>query len=170
MKSLVQLSSLLMVAVLLTGCASYQLGSMLPDDIKTVYVPTFVNKTGEPMIETEATQAVIREIQKDGSLKVVNAPEEADTLLTVTLTDYQLTPLRFDTDLNTTANQYRLTLTAQVVLTRRTTDKVVSENPRIQGEADLTIAGDFTTSKRRGLPSASENLAHSIVESIVETW
>jgi hypothetical protein len=170
MKSLLQLSSLLMLAVLLTGCASYQLGSMLPDDIKTVYVPTFVNKTSEPMIETEATQAAIRELQKDGSLKVVGTREEADTLLAVTLTDYQLTPLKFERDLNTTADQYRLTLTAQVVLTRRTTDKVVSENPRIQGEADFPVAGDFTTSKKQGLPSAAEDLSHNIVESIVETW
>ena len=62
-----------MLAIVLTGCASYQLGSMLPNDIKTVYVPTFINKTGEPMIESEATQAAIRELQKDGSLKVVGS-------------------------------------------------------------------------------------------------
>lgn len=170
MKSLVQLSSLLMLAALLAGCASYQLGSMLPDDIKTVYVPTFVNKTSEPLIETEATQAAIRELQKDGSLKVVSSPEEADTLLTVTLTDYQLTPLKYESDRNTTADEYRMTLTAQVVLTRRTTDKVVSENPRIQGETDLPISGDFTTSKKQGLPNAAEDLAHNIVESVVEAW
>lgn len=170
MKSLLRLIPLLMLAVLLPGCASYQLGSMLPDDIKTVYVQTFINKTSEPMIETEATQAAIRELQKDGSLKVVGAPGEADTLLIVTLTNYQLTPLKYETDLKTTADQYRLTLTAQVVLTRRTTDKVVSENPRIQGEADFPIAGDFTTSKKQGLPSAAEDLAHNIVESIVEAW
>ena len=170
MKSLLRLSSLLMLAMALTGCASYQLGSMLPYDIKTIYVPTFINKTGEPMIESEATQAAIRELQKDGSLKVVGRPEEADTLLAVTLTDYQLTPLKYKADLKTTADQYRLTLTAQVVLTRRTTGKVVSENPRIQGEADFPIAGDFTTSKKRGLPTAATDLAHHIVESVVENW
>jgi hypothetical protein len=170
MKSLLRLISMPILAVVLTGCASYQLGSMLPDDIKTVYVPTFINKTSEPMIETEATQAAIRELQKDGSLKVVGTPEEADTLLTVTLTNYQLTPLKYEADLKTTADQYRLTLTAQVVLTRRTTDKVMSENPRIQGETDFPIAGDFTTSKKRGLPTAAADLAHNIVESIVEIW
>ena len=170
MKNLAQLVPLVILSVLLTGCASYQLGSMLPDDIKTVYVPTFVNKTSEPMIETEATQAAIREIQKDGSLKVVGTPEEADTLLIVTLLDYQLTPLKYDTNLNTTVDQYRMTLTAQVVLTRRTTDKVVSQNPRVQGETDFPIAGDFTTSKKRGLPNVAEDLAHNIVESIVEAW
>ena len=170
MKSLAQLGCVLMFSFLLMGCASYQLGSMLPDDIKTVYVPTFVNKTQEPMIETEATQAAIQEIQKDGSLKVVRAIEDADTILTVTLTDYELTPLKYDRDLDTTADMYRLTLTAQIVLTRRATNKVVSESPSVQGEADFDIAGDFTTSKKRGLPDAAEDLAHNIVETIVEAW
>jgi hypothetical protein len=170
MKSLTQIISLLTLAALLQGCASYQLGSMLPPDVKTVYVPTFINKTTEPLVETEATQAAIREIQKDGSLKVVRSLEEADTILTVTLTDYSLTPLKFNRDLNTTADQYRLTLTVQMVLTRRATNKVVAENPRIQGEADFPISGDFTSSKKRGLPNAAQDLAHNIVESIVETW
>jgi hypothetical protein len=170
MKSIVRLFSLLMPAAMLLGCASYQLGSMLPADVKTVYVPTFNNKTGEPMIESESTQATIRELQKDGSLKVVGAPEEADTILTVTLTNYQLTPLTYDRNLKTTANQYRLTLTTQVVLTRRTTNQVVSENPSIQGEADFAILGDFTISKKQGLPGAANDLAHNIVESIVESW
>ena len=47
---------------------------------------------------------------------------------------------------------------------------MVSENPRIQGEADFPIVGDFTTSKKQGIPSAAQDLAHNIVESIVETW
>jgi hypothetical protein len=47
---------------------------------------------------------------------------------------------------------------------------VVSENPRIQGEADFVIAGDFTTSKKQGLPAAAADLAHNIVESVVEAW
>lgn len=169
MKRFARLSFLLM-AVLLTGCSTYQLGSMLPEDIKTVYVPTFVNKTTEPLIENEATQAAIREIQKDGSLKVVRSEQEADTILTVTMTDYSLTPLKFDRDLNTTADQYRMTLTVQIMLTRRATDKVVAENPRVQGEADFPISGDFTSSKKQGLPRAAQDLAHNIVETIVETW
>ena len=170
MRSLVQLSSLLMLAVLLTGCGTYRLGSMLPADIRTVYVPTFINNTTEPLIESEATQAAIQELQKDGSLRVVSTPEEADTLLVVTLINYELTPLKYETDLNTTADQYRLTLTAQVVLTRRTTNKVVAESPGVQGEADFPINGDFTTSKATGLPTAAQDLAHNIIGAIVETW
>ncbi len=170
MKNLARLAALMVLFVSLTGCASYQLGSMLPDDIKTVYVPTFINKTSEPMIEIEATQAAIRELQKDGSLNVVSTPEQADTILSVTLLDYRLTPLKYEQNFNTTVDQYRLTLTAQVVLTRRATDKVVAQNPRIQGETDFPITGDFTSSKKRGLPKVSEDLAHNIVESIVETW
>ena len=52
------------------GCAGYQLGSMLPPDIKTVHVPNFTNKTQEPFIVTETTKAVLEELQLDGSLEL----------------------------------------------------------------------------------------------------
>ena len=55
------------LTLLLTGCTGYRLGSMLPPEIKTVYVPTFANQTTEPLLEMEATDAVIVEFQQDGS-------------------------------------------------------------------------------------------------------
>ena len=52
------------------GCVGlgYRLGSSLPPDIRSVYVPVFVNRTGEPRVETEATRAAKQEFQRDGTL------------------------------------------------------------------------------------------------------
>lgn len=154
---------------LLNGCVGYKLGSMLPADIKTVYIPMFVNKTTEPMIEIDATDAAIREIQQDGSLRVVNE-EEADAVLEVTLTSYTLSPLAYDKTAKTKADEYRMTLVASVVLKRRATDEVVVENPAVPGESTFLIEGDFTTSKARGLPEAAKDLAHMIIQQVVEAW
>ncbi|HBA85075.1 MAG TPA: hypothetical protein DCZ95_13365 [Verrucomicrobia bacterium] len=153
----------------LTGCAGYRLGSMLPPDIKTVYVPTFINRTTEPMIETETTAAVIRQLQQDGSMKVVSS-EEADAVLEVTVKNYELEPLAYSEVDKTTANEYRIRLTAAVVLRRLSPDEVVVEAPSVQGESTFLMEGDFTTSKQRGLPAAAADLAHSIVERVVEAW
>ena len=57
------------LAVALTGCAGYRLGTMLPPDIQSVAVPTFINRTSEPLLESETTRAAIREFQQDGSLR-----------------------------------------------------------------------------------------------------
>lgn len=157
------------VSLLTSGCAGYRLGSMLPADIKTVYVPTFVNKTREPLIEVQTTQKAIQEFQRDGSLKVASR-ETADAILEVTILDYDTVPVRYDSDRRSTAETYRLWLTAQVVMKRTKDGTVIAENARIRGQTVFEVFGDLTSSKTRALPLAAEDLAHNIVETVVEVW
>ena len=151
------------------GCAGYRLGSMLPPDIKTVYVPTFVNKTSEPLLEVETTRAFLQELQRDGSLRVVNE-EQADAVITVTLRSFSIDPVSYRTEQRTTAREYRILLSAGVVMTRRGSGSVVVDSPNVRGDYVFPIAGDLTSSKLRGIPLAAQDLAHNIVEKIVEVW
>jgi len=160
-----------MLAVLVfPGCGTYQLGSMLPSDIKTIYIPTFVNKTEEPMIETEITRSVMQEFQKDGSLKLASTPESADVILNASIVKYTLVPVAYDSQKTTTAQNYRLYLTCSIVVTRRTNGKVVVENPSVQGDALIPVIGDFTSSKRIGLTPAAQDLAQHLVNTVTEAW
>lgn len=160
---------LLMVA--LPGCVGYRLGSMLPPDVQTVYVPTFVNRTSELLVEVETTQAVLEELQLDGSLRVVPNEDEADSVLDVTVYGFDLTPIEFDRGRQRTrAEAYRLTLTAAMTLKRPGTGEIIAQYPVVRGDADFELLGDLTSSKRRALPDAAEDLAHDIVESMVEVW
>ena len=154
-----------------SGCANmgYSLGSMLPPDIKTVYVPTVINRTDEPLVDIEVTRAVIEQIQLDGSLKVAGE-DDADSVLHIVLTKYQIVPISFEKVRRTAAEEYRIYLTAQVRLTRTADGETVVENPLIQGEATFELQGDLTSSKRIGLPEAANDLGHDIVEQIVEHW
>ncbi|MFH0954294.1 MAG: LptE family protein [Verrucomicrobiota bacterium] len=161
---------LLLLVLGLSGCVGYRLGSMLPKEIRSVYIPTFVNETQEPLIERDTTDAAIREFQKDGTLQVAGSPETADTVLTVTLTGYELSPISYDTARRTTANEYRITLTAAAVLTSRATGQVVAEAAKVQGESTFDVASDMTTMKRQNLPKAAADLAHGLVETVVEAW
>jgi hypothetical protein len=174
MRSKAVLSATLVLAALvgmtgLTGCAGYRLGSMLPPDIKSVYVPTFVNKTKEPLLEVETTSATIEEFQVDGSLKIADA-NTADAVLEVTLVDFDLDPISFRKDEETAAREYRMNITATVVLRRTSDNVIVAEAPRVVGDTTFQLLGNLTSSKLRALPAASEDLAHKIVEQVVETW
>lgn len=151
------------------GCAGYRVGSMLPPDIKTVYVPTFENKTDEPLIEGRVTAAVITQLQRDGSLKVV-AREQADAILKVVLERFILTPVGYDKTSRSRPNEYRIVLSASYVLTSTKTGKVVSEHARVEGESLAPVLGDLSSSKRAALPEASRTLAIDIVDKLVETW
>ena len=159
------------LAVAGSGCASmgYSLGSMLPPEIQTVHVPTVVNQTDEPQVAAEVTRAVIDQIQIDGSLKVA-AREDADSILQVTLTRYRIVPISYEKTRRTAAEEYRVFISARILLTHAATGDVLAETPFVQGDSTFELQGDMTSSKRLALPEVARDLAHDIVEKVVEYW
>ena len=168
-KKLLSLAILGLSIALLPGCAGYRLGSMLPDDVKSVYIPTFVNKSKEPLLEVETTSAAVEEFQKDGSLEVTTE-EAADSVLKVQLLEFALQPVAYRRDVKTATEEYRLTIFASVSLTRKSDGSVIAQHPRVKGEATFELAGDMSSAKLRAIPTAAQDLAHSIVEKVVESW
>lgn len=169
MNRLLAPAAAVLLLLLSSGCASYRLGSMLPDDIRTVYMPTCENQTAEPQIEQDVTAAILSQIQLDGSLKV-RAEDEADTLLEVTLIRFWLDPVAYEKEEASTANQYRLSIRASFVLRRRADNTVVAESPGITGWYDFEFAGDMTSSKNVALRPAADDLGRRIINRIVQYW
>jgi len=158
-----------LLLLLTAGCANYRLGSMLPDDLKTVYIPTCKNETAEPLIEQDVTRAILAQIQMDGSLRVASA-DDADTVLEITLTKFWLDPVAYVTGKSSTANQYRMSIKASFVLRRRADNSVVVDSPSVTGWYDFDFAGDMTSSKNIALRPAAEDLGRRIVSQIVQYW
>ncbi len=163
------LTALSVAISLAAGCTGYQLGTMLPPTVRTVCVPTFVNRTDEPLVEVDATRETITRLQTDASLRVVGK-EEADALLKVTLERYTLTPISYSRDRDARPNEYRIILTASFVMTDAGTGEVLAESPNVEGEATVDVVADLASAKRSALPTAARDLAHDLVESIVESW
>lgn len=160
---------ILLALVALPACVQYRLGSMLPSDIRTVYVPTCDNATSEPMIESDVTQAILSQIQMDGSLRVAGQ-EDADTVLDIKLTQFQLDPVAYVSGQSSTVNQYRMRITASFVLRRTSDSSVVAESPSLTGWYDFDFTGDMTSSKNVALRPAAEDLGRRIVSAIVQYW
>ncbi len=162
------LAALALCMGLTPGCIGYRLGSTLPPGIESVHVPIFLNETTEPLLETQTTGATIQELQKDGTLRVRDK-SGADALLEVTLTRFTLEPLRYERDSAKTTNEYRMRIRAKLIFKRLSDGSVMSERT-VEGEATFEPSGSLTAAKREALPEASRDLAHDIVESIVEYW
>lgn len=162
-------AALLCCALALAGCTGYRVGSMLPEDIQTVYVPTFVNHTDEPMIEIDCTDATLAEIQKDGSLRIASA-DTADTVLHVDLTGYTTTPIAYNEQQVEQVDEYRITLTADMRLMRRAGGQPVVTASGVIGQSTFRVVGDLSSSKMQGLPEAAADLGNRIVEKMVEAW
>ncbi len=153
----------------MAGCVGYKLGSNLPPGIRTVFVPLFVNETGEPGLETITTSAAIEEVQKDGSLKI--APrEQANCVLEVKLRSYKLNPVRYRRDQTTTAREYRLDLTADYVLKKLPGNEVIAQGKGINGFTNFEALSDLPSARRTALPAAARDLAHRVIREITEYW
>ncbi len=159
---------LTVVSGMLSGCAGYRLGSSLPEGIEVIHIPTFINKTTEPLLEVVTSQAVISEIQRDGTLSLGNL-EKSDIILNVSVIDLRLQPLRYEKDQSTTTREYRMIITASLKLTNRSSGKIMTRSV-VKGEADFMPVGDLSSAKRDTLPAASRDLARRIVENVVEYW
>lgn len=154
---------------LVWGCAGYRLGSMLPPDIRSVYVPTAVNQTEEPLLELACTDAILERIQTDGSLRIEDQ-DLADAELTVVLNTFELQAIGFEREDAARTDEYRARVTAAITLTRRATGEVVVHHPTVIGEATFPFTGDLTSAKREIQPQVAEDLARTIVRTMVETW
>ena len=153
----------------LAGCCGYRLGTSLPPNISSVHVKPFGNRSGEPDLETAVTGATVREFQRDGSLRMANA-DEADAIVEATVTGSTLEPLRYARTRAAETTEFRLILTADVVLKDRKTGKILSARPGLTGKTTFTPAGDLASAKRQAIPNAARDLAHAVVGAVVETW
>lgn len=152
-----------------SGCVGYNLGSSLPPGVTSISIPVFINNANEPGLETIVTGATIQEFQRDGSLKVL-PKEQANSILEVTIRKYELEPLRYRQDATTTAKEYRLNLTADVVLRKLPGREIVVNSTGVVGFTTFTALSDLPSARRVALPKAATDLGQRIVKCVVEYW
>ena len=166
------------VAVLASLCFVFGCGytqhAHLPNDIKTIAIPTFKNEIPpqdqfayHPGLETELTSAVRDRFIFDGNLKVVE-PSKADAVLEGAIISYQQEGLRFDR--LESVEEYRLFLVVKFKLIDQRTKKVLIDEPNFSGRAEFFVSRSPSSTRRASANSATFDLARSLVDRIVEEW
>lgn len=159
------------VAVLatLSGCAGYQLGNSVPKELRSIAVPTFENASGHPFVEAAATQAVLAEIRRDGTLRIAER-EDAALEMEGRITGCRLEPMRFDHDQPTLAVEYRLTLLADIKVYERASGKVVARLRNVTGDDIFRTQSDLPSAERDAFPRAAARLARTVVSETLMAW
>jgi hypothetical protein len=161
----------------LVGCAGYQIGPVKPklmERVQTIAVPTFKNDTLEPRIEVALASAVIKQLQQDGTYKVVRE-NEADAILEGTLLEIRRRPARSVRGNVLQTREYTLELRVHYSVKDRATGREI-ESRTITGTTSFfvsgsnTIAADVTQDERQAMPIAAEDLAVRLVSQISEGW
>jgi len=151
------------------GCGAYQLGTTLPDNLKTIYVPTFENKTYQPGIDVDITNAIITRFRQDGNLRPV-AREEADTILLGEITGWNRRVMGYTGQDDNDVEEYRLYVTVIVTFKDLATGKLLSSRQSIRGYTDYYVEGDMTEAEESAEPDAYKDLARNVVDHVVSIW
>ena len=163
---------LLLASVLITACAGYRLGNIpykAMEGVRTIYVATVKNETHEPGMQIQATNAILRALDNDGTYSSSRSAA-CDATLEVVITDFNRRPMRSNRDNLSNTEQYRLTINATATLTNHRTGQKIFNQLKATGQTDYFVQGDLQESERQAIPSGLEKLAESLVNQVTEGW
>jgi len=175
-----KLSAIVLTAIFSVSGCGYTTRSLLPSNLKTIYVENFVNKiklTAEsnddrmyrayrPGMEINAAKAIRDKYLFDGNLKVVDS-ENADLILKGELVDFRNEALRYDRSDN--VMEYRIRIVVNIEM--QTKDgKVRWRENNFAGEWLYNTTGPLAKSESSAIVEAEADLARRVVERTIEEW
>lgn len=161
----------LLTVVLFTGCAGYQLGAPKPKrlvGVQTIAVPTTKNDTLKPRVEVLAASTIIKQIQQDGTYRVVSA-DNADAVLETTIKRIERTPSRSVRNDVRATREFRLRVEIGYVLRSASTGETLAAGTAT-GDTSFFVGSDVNEEERVGIPRALEQAAVRLVSEISEGW
>jgi hypothetical protein len=162
---------LAMAAAFVTvSCAGYHLGSDRPavmEGVRTLAVPVFRNDSSIPRSSVLITNRVIRQLQIDGSYRIVDT-SQADAILRGTIRPVRRTQLRSEklNTLRTLEQEVRLVLDYSV----ETRSGAVLTTGSVEGSTSVFLDVNFQRSEYQALDDAAAHLAEDLVSRLAEGW
>jgi Lipopolysaccharide-assembly len=151
-------------------------GSFLPDYIKTIGIPIFLNRTTVFNLETMLTEKVRAEFIGRGKYQTLPESTGVDALLTGEVANVAIVPSSFNTQ--QLATRYSIIMTARIELKDMRTNKVLWENAGVTFREEYDATGGtsvldpaaFFQQDTTALERMSTAFARTIVSSILEAF
>jgi len=171
------ISLLPLAALLFTGCLGYHLGPVKPKymaGFNSVSIPTFKNNTLRDRVEVMLANALIKQIQQDGTYQVKDS-DDADVIIKGTLTNVGRAPARSVFGNVLLTEEYLLVVRCRFDAYKRSTGELI-DHRELQGQTtffvngSVSIAADVNSQERQALPLAAEDLMIRYVSLLTEGW
>ena len=142
----------------------------LPENIKTIAVPAFVNETNTYRIEQLLTASVVREFTTRTHYHILNDPSEAaDATLRATVVSASSTPLTYNSAPGQ-ADSVLVVVSMRVALPDRQ-GKVLYQNPSYLFREQYEVSQDLASFFEEDSPAfrrLSQDFARTLVSNILE--
>jgi len=171
MKKIIIYTIAISLTLAFVGCG-YKIsgsGKYLPDNIKTIAIPDFENKTTKAEAEQFVTFAIRDEFIKRSSMKLVDQTYEADAVLEGKIIKFTVKPLSYSY-LGST-NQYTVRIILNIKLINLKDNTIIYSNKNISFTEDYEIeSGDFFSQESIAIRKISEEFAKGIVSALLENY
>jgi len=162
------------------GCGYHTAGhfSTMPKNVHVIAVPAMENKTSTYRVEQKLTAATIHELLAKTSYHVVSDPNGGDAVLTGKVLKMEVVPLLFQTTSTATtstaqATAMLVTMTCEVTLTDRVTEKVLYHNENFVFRNEYELSTDVRNFFQEGDPALNrmaQDFAARLVASVTENF
>ena len=158
--------ALILPVLAICGCANYKWTSDVPDELRTVAVPVFENRTMSAALGPIVSQYVLREFQREGTFSIRRS---GDSSIEVqgSIVKAERHPVSFDRAYGSRADEYRYLVTAEVSIINKDAGRVLLSNRVYTGETTFLVQGDLLTSQRNAAQRIAHDLARQIVDDVV---
>src|SRR5271155_3416906 len=163
---------LVLLSLLGTGCGYHTAGHIvtIPDNIRTLAIPAFVNQTQTFKIEQMLTAAVTREFVTRTRYHVLNqANDDADAVLHGTVLSTYTTPLTYDSQTGRAASVL-VVISVRVSLLDKQ-GKVLYQNPSYLFREQYEVSRDLNSFFEEDSPAferLSRDFARTLVSNVLE--
>jgi hypothetical protein len=158
----------LLLAVCLGGCGVYSTTSGRVDDsVRRISVPYLVNETAEPSIGTELTELIIKAIQDDNTLKVIDE-NGATAELSGSVLGYRLREVFATSQMQ--VDEYQVQITVELSLRVRATGEAIFEKKRINGSGNFLLDDPNGSTETTARAEAAAQIVRDVLAVIVEDW
>jgi hypothetical protein len=131
------------MCLLLSSCGYHLAGrtDVLPKRIQTIAVPAFGNVTTKYKVSDRLSAAITREFISRTRYNIIADPNQADAVLTGSVTNFMAFPTIFD-PVTGRASGVQVILYLQVYLTDRSTGKPIFQRPHMEFRERYEITVD----------------------------
>jgi len=168
------------LAMGLAGCGYRTAGhfSTMPKNVHVIAVPAMENKTSTYRVEQKLTAATIHELLVKTNYHVVSDANGGDAVLTGKVLRMEVVPLLFQTTSTATtstaqATAMLVTMTCEVTLTDRATEKVLYHNENFLFRNEYELSTDVRNFFQEGDPALermAQDFAARLVAAVTENF
>ena len=161
------LSLALIALCAMCGCSSsYSWRPSVPEEVRTVSVPTFRNESNVSEFGAVATRQLLREFQREGTFRIRTT---GDSALEIQGVVKAVSPMlaAYNRRQGGRVASYDVSATAEVSVIDKRRGKVLVDNRKYVANAAFTAGQDRTTAVRDASGRLADDLARQVVDDLL---